>query len=164
MVKVQIGRPCQVWLRLIKLEGGSIFMDSREENPYIKTFVCEKDTKKISHTIWFVSNKTIGGTKEGQLDTKQHKENKITLKSSFVVFFIRLFIVHRCLKNTLGRQQEKGTNPVSSTLCFVVKDCKPTLFGVFPESMFVHKNFSTWEDETLHVTTFFFFKESLKVP
>ena len=50
--------------------------------------------QKVSH-IWFISRKTIGNAIEGQLDTKRHKENKITSKSSLVVFFNRLFVVHR---------------------------------------------------------------------
>ena len=45
--------------------------------------------------------KTIDSTIEEQFDTRQYKENKITLKRSLVVFFIRLFVVHRNLKNAL---------------------------------------------------------------
>jgi hypothetical protein len=52
--------------------------------------------------------KTNGGTREGQLDPQRRKENKITLKSTLVVFFLPKFVVHRSLKNALERQQGKG--------------------------------------------------------
>jgi hypothetical protein len=45
---------------------------------------------------------------EGQLDTQRRKENKITLKSTMLVFFLPKFVVHRSLKNALERQRWKG--------------------------------------------------------
>jgi hypothetical protein len=44
---------------------------------------------------------------ERQVDTQRRKENKITKKSTLVVFFLPKFIVHRSLKNALERQQGK---------------------------------------------------------
>jgi hypothetical protein len=45
---------------------------------------------------------------EGQFDTQRRKENKITMKSTLVVFFLPKFVIHQSLKNALERQQGKG--------------------------------------------------------
>jgi hypothetical protein len=41
--------------------------------------------------------------------TQNDIKNKITLKSSLVIFFIRLFVVHWSLKDAHERQQGEGT-------------------------------------------------------
>ena len=65
------------------------------------TFFLERHWKCLISDSY---KKIIDGTIEEQLDTRRHKENKITPKSSLVVFFIRLFVVHQNLKNTMKKQ------------------------------------------------------------
>ena len=91
----------------------------------------------MSH-IWIVSSKTISCTKEEQLDTKWYKKYKITPKSSLVVFFIRLFVVHRSLKNTLKRQQGKGT-PTNAIVIQDFEDRKK-------HSLFATRSSNRWKN------------------
>jgi hypothetical protein len=88
-------------------KGGSLYLfDKVGEERYL--FFQREGHLKGCTQIRFISRKTIGSTREGQLDTQRRKENKITLKSTLVVFFLAKFAVHWSLKMLWEGNKGKG--------------------------------------------------------